>query len=115
MSITAAVGRIGQILQLEQTLLNPASLAASASTSSDGGAALPTNGGSLSSTNFAATLANAQGTSSTGAATDSGGVSVTGASAPAQVQAMTNEANSLVRQAVHLRRRTFRLGHTGWL
>jgi hypothetical protein len=31
------------------------------------------------------------------------------------VQAMTNEANSLVRQAVHLRRRTFRLGHTGWL
>jgi cell wall-associated NlpC family hydrolase len=75
MSISAVVGRIDQILQLQQQVADPAAFAASssssASTSSSGGAALSGSGSSAS--NFAAALASAQGVaggSSSLAATD---------------------------------------------
>ncbi|MGA9859083.1 MAG: NlpC/P60 family protein, partial [Solirubrobacteraceae bacterium] len=75
MSISAVVGRIDQILQLQQQVADPAAFAAgsssSASSSSSGGAAL--SGSGTSASNFAAALASAQGTagnSSSLAATD---------------------------------------------
>lgn len=63
MSIATAVGRIDQILTLQQQLLNPAAAAAGTSTTSpSGGAALTAGGtGSTSSTDFASALAAAQG------------------------------------------------------
>jgi cell wall-associated NlpC family hydrolase len=59
MSIEAAIGRIDQILTLQQQVRDPASVA-TASSSTTGGASLTAGNGSGSSSNFAAALASAQ-------------------------------------------------------
>ena len=150
MSIEAAIGRIDQILTLQQQVRDPSSLA-SAGSDPSGGASLTGAGGS-SSTNFASALASAQaqggGTSSltaaatldpaaaalggsslpvsstglmgsTGLAGTTGlvgstalpgtttGVSTSGV--PTQVQAMIDQANSLVGKPY-----VWGGGHGGW-
>ena len=109
MSIEAAVGRIDQILGLQQSLLNPAALMAGNSATSTAGS----TGTTGASTNFASALATAQGltgtspTASTLPLTTSG-VSTAGSSNP-QVQAMVNEADSLVGKPY-----VYGGGHAGW-
>lgn len=109
MSFEAAVGRIDQILQLQQSLLDPASLMAGSSAASTAASGTPG-----ASTNFASALATAQGltgtspTASTLPTTTTGGVSADGSSNP-QVQAMVNEADSLVGTPY-----VYGGGHSGW-
>ena len=120
-SISAAVGRIDQILQLQQQILDPASLAASSATST-----APTTGASFStgstatgtstSTDFASQLASAQAaagstTSGVVGSTASGAVSATGGVGVGdpRVAAMVNEANSLVGKPY-----VYGGGHSGW-
>ncbi|HEY2440883.1 MAG TPA: hypothetical protein VGI07_11655 [Solirubrobacteraceae bacterium] len=122
MTIATAVGRIDQILTLQQQILNPASLAAGSSAASpSGGASLTAGGaGSTSATDFATALAAAQGMTGTtagvgstagltGAAASTGvsGVGVGGV--PASVQAMTDQANTLVGKPY-----VWGGGHSGW-
>lgn len=79
MSIDAAIGRIGQIIQLQQQVQSPASFLAS-QTSSSGGSAL-TGAGSQSpsaQSAFAAQLANAQGVSSAIGSSSAGPSTATG-------------------------------------
>jgi hypothetical protein len=121
-SISAVVGRIDQIIQLQQQILDPASLAGSSATSAPAstGASFSTGTGSSAgtgtSTNFASQLASAQaaagstasgvvGSSAAGAVSASGGV---GAGDP-RVTAMVNEANSLVGKPY-----VYGGGHSGW-
>jgi cell wall-associated NlpC family hydrolase len=122
-SISAVVGRIDQIIQLQQQILDPASLAASSSASASAagstGASLSTGGattGSGASTDFASQLATAQaaagsttsgvvGTTATGAVGTSGGATV----GDPRVAAMVNEANSLVGKPY-----VYGGGHSGW-
>jgi cell wall-associated NlpC family hydrolase len=110
MSFEAAVGRIDQILQLQQSLFNPASMTAGSSATSS--AASTTASGA--SSDFASALATAQGVtgasgttaaSLTGVASTDGGTAV---SSP-QVQAMVDEANSLVGKPY-----VYGGGHSGW-
>jgi cell wall-associated NlpC family hydrolase len=161
MGISAAIGRIDQILTLQQQIRDPASLM-SATSDTSGGAALTGAGQSPASPAFTSALASAQGesgaassvgaasaldpaaaalgdTSSTASAADptgllgSGGLlgstampgttagiatpaASTGApaptassGAPSQVQAMTDEANSLVGKPY-----VWGGGHSGW-
>ena len=112
----AVVGRIDQILQLQQQILDPASLAGSSATS-----ASPSTGASFSagttttgtgtSTDFASPLASAQaagGSSASGVVaptTATGGVGV----GDPRVSAMVNEANSLVGKPY-----VYGGGHSGW-
>ena len=120
-SISAAVGRIDQILQLQQQILDPASLAASSATST-----APTTGASFSagssatgtstSTDFVSQLASAQAaagstTSGVVGSTASGVVSATGGVGVGdpRVAAMVNEANSLVGKPY-----VYGGGHSGW-
>jgi cell wall-associated NlpC family hydrolase len=103
MSFEAAVGRIDQILQLQQSMFDPAAASAGAATTS-------TSSGAGMSTNFASALATAQGvagTTGTASGVD-GGVSAAGASNP-QVADMINEANSLVGKPY-----VYGGGHSGW-
>jgi len=120
MSFEAAVGRIDQILQLQQQLLNPASLMAGQTSTSATGTASADTSGTGASSDFASMLASAQGLTGTSATTGTGltstasGVSsVTGGSAAGaenpQVQAMVNEANSLVGKPY-----VYGGGHSGW-
>jgi hypothetical protein len=120
-SISAVVGRIDQIIQLQQQILDPASLAgssaASTSASASTGASFSTGTGTTgtgTSTNFASQLASAQaaagsttsgvvGSTATGAV--SGGVGV----GDPRVTAMVNEANSLVGKPY-----IYGGGHSGW-
>jgi hypothetical protein len=124
-SISAVVGRIDQIIQLQQQILDPASLAgssatsASASASASTGASFSTGTGSTgtgTSTDFASQLASAQasagsttsgvvGSTATGAVSASGGVGV----GDPRVTAMVNEANSLVGKPY-----IYGGGHSGW-
>jgi cell wall-associated NlpC family hydrolase len=111
MSFEAAVGRIDQILQLQQSLFNPASLTAGSSATSS--TASTTASGA--SSNFASALATAQGLTGasgttassalTGVASTDGGTAVSNP----QVQAMVNEANSLVGKPY-----VYGGGHSGW-
>ena len=109
MSFEAAVGRIDQILQLQQSMFSPAAASAGAATTS-------TSGGAGMSTNFASALATAQGVAGTTgtastigtASTLDGVVSAAGASNP-QVADMINEANSLVGKPY-----VYGGGHSGW-
>jgi cell wall-associated NlpC family hydrolase len=108
MSFEAAVGRIDQILQLQQSLLDPSSLMAGSSASTAGA------GSGGASTNFATALASAQGlTAGTGttASTFSGVTSPDGGAAPSdpRVTAMVDEANSLVGKPY-----VYGGGHSGW-
>jgi cell wall-associated NlpC family hydrolase len=122
-SISAVVGRIDQIIQLQQQILDPASLAGSSATSASTGASLSTGTASTGtgtgtgvSTNFASQLASAQaaagsttsgvvGSSATGAVGASGGAGV----GDPRVTAMVNEANSLVGKPY-----VYGGGHSGW-
>jgi cell wall-associated NlpC family hydrolase len=118
MSIEAVVGRIDQILQLQQQVVNPASLAGGSTTSSAAstgasftpGAATTATG---TSTDFASALASAQ---SAVGSTQSGVVPSTttattggaGVGEP-RVAAMVDEANSLVGKPYVIGG-----GHSGW-
>jgi cell wall-associated NlpC family hydrolase len=122
-SISAVVGRIDQIIQLQQQILDPASLAgssaASTSAATSTGASFSTGSaatGAGTSTDFASQLASAQaatgsttsgvvGSSAAGAVGASGGVSV----GDSRVAAMVNEANSLVGKPY-----VYGGGHSGW-
>ena len=114
MSIEAVVGRIDQILQLQQHILDPAALAGGSATSATTGASFstpsPATGtGTGSSTAFASALANAQATTGSTAsgviAGTSGGV---GAGDP-RVAAMVNQADSLIGKPY-----VYGGGHSGW-
>ena len=124
-SISAVVGRIDQILQLQQQILDPASLAGSsgASAASPASAVSGTTGASFStqtsggaSPDFASQLATAQaaagstasgvvGSTAPGAVNPSGGAAV----GDPRVAAMVNEANSLVGKPY-----VYGGGHSGW-
>ena len=116
-SISAVVGRIDHIIQLQQQILDPAALAGSSAASTGASFSTDTAGtGTASSTDFASALANAQ---STGGSTTSGVVGSTaagvvgasggvGAGDP-RVSAMVNEANSLVGKPY-----VYGGGHSGW-
>jgi cell wall-associated NlpC family hydrolase len=120
-SISAVVGRIDQIIQLQQQILDPASLAGNSAASASTGASLSTGTASTAtgtgtSTNFASQLASAQaaagsatsgvaGSSATGAVGASGGAGV----GDPRVAAMVNEANSLVGKPY-----VYGGGHSGW-
>jgi len=121
-SISAVVGRIDQILQLQQQILDPASLAgssdASAAPAASGttGAAFSTATGSGASTDFASQLATAQAAAGSAASgvvgsTAPGAVSLSGGAAVGdpRVAAMVNEANSLVCKPY-----VYGGGHSGW-
>ena len=116
MSIEAVVGRIDQILQLQQQILDPASLAGRSATSASAstGASFSTGTASTgpgTSTNFASALASAQATPGSTAsgvvapATATGGAGV----GDPRVAAMVNEANSLVGKPY-----VYGGGHSGW-
>ena len=113
MSIEAVVGRIDQILQLQQQVIDPASLAASSAASASTGASSTTGATGATtptSTNFASALASAQaatGSTQAGVAP----VSTTGGAGTSdpRVTAMVNEANSLVGKPY-----VFGGGHSGW-
>jgi cell wall-associated NlpC family hydrolase len=121
-SISAAVGRIDQIIQLQQQILDPASLAGSSAASASTGASFSTgtaSTGTGTSSDFASQLASAQaatspsassasgvvGSTATGAVGISGGVGV----GDPRVAAMVNEANSLVGKPY-----VYGGGHSGW-
>jgi cell wall-associated NlpC family hydrolase len=120
-SISAVVGRIDQIMQLQQQILDPASLAGSsaASGSASTGASFSTDTGGMgagSSSDFASTLANAQsttgstassvlGSTASGVVGASGGVGV----GDPRVTAMVNEADALVGKPY-----VYGGGHSGW-
>jgi cell wall-associated NlpC family hydrolase len=112
MSIEAAIGRIDQILQLQQQVADPSlATTAPATTTSTAAGAAPTPGTSTSS--FAAQLATAQSATAT-AATDplsAGLTTVAGAgtSPDARVQAMVSEADSLLGKPY-----VYGGGHSGW-
>jgi cell wall-associated NlpC family hydrolase len=121
-SISAVVGRIDQIIQLQQQILDPASLAGSsaASTAATTGASFSTGTtgttGTGMSTDFASQLASAQasagsaasgvvGSPAAGVVGTSGGVAV----GDPRVAAMVNEADSLVGKPY-----VYGGGHSGW-
>ncbi len=111
MSIEAVVGRIDQIMAMQQQLVDPAAATASSSSSSTAETIPGTTGGAP--TSFSDALNSAMGSSALGttdptaAADTSGaltpalataipGLTTTTGNAPAQVQAMTTMADSLV-------------------
>jgi cell wall-associated NlpC family hydrolase len=120
-SISAVVGRIDQILQLQQQILDPASLAGSSAASAATGASFSTGtAASGSSTDFASQLASAQAAasplpssaSSVAGSTASGVVGSTSGGAgigDPRVAAMVNEADSLVGKPYIVGG-----GHSGW-
>jgi cell wall-associated NlpC family hydrolase len=119
-SISAVVGRVDQIIQLQQQILDPASLAgssaASASTAASSSMGTAATGASSA---FASQLASAQsaaaplassasgltGSTASGVVGASGGVGV----GDSRVQAMVDEANSLVGKPY-----VYGGGHSGW-
>lgn len=115
------VGRIDQILQLQQQILDPASLAGSSAASAATGASFSTGtAASGSSTDFASQLASAQAAasplpssaSSVAGSTASGVVGSTSGGAgigDPRVAAMVNEADSLVGKPYIVGG-----GHSGW-
>jgi cell wall-associated NlpC family hydrolase len=114
MSIQAAIGRIDQIIQLRQQLTDP-SLATSAATTATTPQTSSTGGASLagSGQTFADQLATAQGAAATNAtnplAAGLGTVTGTASSSDPRVQAMVNEADSLLGKPY-----VYGGGHSGW-
>jgi cell wall-associated NlpC family hydrolase len=121
-SISAVVGRIDQIIQLQQQIMDPASLAGSSAASASTGASFSTGTaatGTGTSSNFASQLASAQaatsplassasgvvGTTASGVVGTSGGVGV----GDPRVSAMVNEADSLLGKPY-----VYGGGHSGW-
>ena len=112
-SISAVVGRIDQIIQLQQQILDPASLAGSSAASASTGASFSSGTAAGTSTDFASQLASAQGTTAPLASSASGVVPTTmspgaGVGDP-RVTAMVNEADSLVGKPY-----VYGGGHSGW-
>jgi cell wall-associated NlpC family hydrolase len=107
MSFAAAIGRIDQIMVLQQKLLDPGASAAGSTAAP--GAALTTDTATGQSSDFASTLANAQATSASTpsgiVAGTSGGVSM----GDPRVTAMTDAANALVGKPY-----VYGGGHSGW-
>ena len=111
------VGRIDQIMQLQQKILDPASLAGGSAAPVGASFSTDTAGtGTGSSTDFASTLANAQstagstasgvvGSTASGVVGASGGIGV----GDPRVSAMVNEADSLVGKPY-----VYGGGHSGW-
>ncbi len=99
MSIQAVVGRIDQIYQLQQQILDPS--AATAGSASDGGAAVSSGSSSSNvSTDFATALANAQqstAATSTDDAVDSTGVTDQGGDT-ASIQSLISALNAATAQ-----------------
>jgi cell wall-associated NlpC family hydrolase len=119
-SISAVVGRIDQILQLQQQILDPASLAGSSAAPASTGASFSTGTAATgTSSDFASQLASAQvaasplassasgvvGSTASGVVSASGGAGV----GDPRVAAMVNEANSLVGKPYIVGG-----GHSGW-
>jgi cell wall-associated NlpC family hydrolase len=108
MSIQAAIGRIDSILQLQQQLADP-SLATTPSTTGSATAATAAGGSALTAptagSSFADQLATAQGTTPLTAS----GLSAGAGSADPRVQAMVNEADSLLGKPY-----VYGGGHSGW-
>jgi cell wall-associated NlpC family hydrolase len=120
MSIEAVVGRIDQIVAMQQQLADPGAAAASSSSSTAGTIPGTTSTGTGAGS-FTDALNSAMGTSALGAGDPATGTTgaltpalktaipgLTG-NAPAQVQAMTNMANALVGKPY-----TIGGGHGGW-
>ena len=122
MSIEAVVGRVDQILAMQQQLADPAAAARASAGTSTGGA--PVTGSRATPASFSAALnsaldatGNTAGASATGLPTAGAtGLTTTGAtglpttgSAAAQVQAMTNMADSLLGKPY-----VFGGGHGSW-
>jgi cell wall-associated NlpC family hydrolase len=114
MSIEAVVGRIDQILQLQQQVRDPAALAGGSAAASSTGASFSTGTaatGTGTSTDFASALASAQsavGSTPSGivpGATTTGGARV----GDPRVAAMVNEADSLIGKPY-----ISGGGHSGW-
>jgi cell wall-associated NlpC family hydrolase len=111
-SISAAVGRIDQIIQLQQQIIDPASLAGSSAASASTGASFSTGtAGTGTSTDFASQLASAQAAGSPLASTGTGVVGTSGGVGVGdpRVTAMVNEADSLVGKPY-----VYGGGHSGW-
>jgi len=119
-SISAAVGRIDQILQLQQQILDPASLAGSSAAAAATATASSTGSAVTgASSDFASQLASAQAAASPFASaapglvgsTASGVVGTSGGAGlgDPRVQAMANEADSLVGKPY-----VYGGGHSGW-
>jgi cell wall-associated NlpC family hydrolase len=117
MSIQAAIGRIDQILQLQQQVADPSLATAAATTASAATGASTTEGAALStgtpSSSFAAQLATAQSAPATAATSPltAGLTTVAGAgtSSDTRVQAMVSEADSLLGKPY-----VYGGGHSGW-
>jgi cell wall-associated NlpC family hydrolase len=136
MSISAVVGRVDQIMAMQQQLADPAAAAAQSTSGATAETVPGTTGTGTSSSSFSDALNSALGSSALGATdptntTDTtgaltsmlatatpglstaipglAGTAITGSSAPAQVQAMTNMANSLVGKPYVIGG-----GHGGW-
>ncbi len=124
MSIQAAVGRIDQILALQQQLTDPTLAASTASATGTAADTTGSGGASLTGgTSFATQLATAQSAAATPAtsplatsplvsslsAGTSGGVSLGGGAGGQQVQAMVGEAESLLGKPY-----VYGGGHSGW-
>jgi cell wall-associated NlpC family hydrolase len=114
MSFEAAIGRIDQIIQLQQQVADPAAAAASTSATTSGGA--PSMGsastGTTSTADFASALASATAaTGATGAtgATATTATAATDPAAPYQLQAMVQQADALVGKPY-----VWGGGHSGW-
>jgi cell wall-associated NlpC family hydrolase len=128
MSIQSVMGRIDQILTMQQQLLDPQATSATSSSATSGAYTVPgTTSAGGSSTSFSDALASAQtqaglpvatapdtGSGLAGSLTAAAGTSYTGGgavspTASSQVQAMTNMANSLVGKPY-----VWGGGHAGW-
>jgi cell wall-associated NlpC family hydrolase len=124
MSIQAVMGRIDQILTMQQQLLDPQAASATSSSGTAGAYTVPTSTAATgTATSFSQALASAQSGSPVGAAADtgtgtalssltgtsSGGVGTASPTAASQVQAMVNKANSLVGLPY-----VWGGGHSGW-
>ncbi|MGA2924766.1 MAG: hypothetical protein ABSG43_02040, partial [Solirubrobacteraceae bacterium] len=107
MSIDAVVGRIDQILAMEQDLLDPASTQSTAQTAY----ALPstTSTDASAGTSFANALAGAQAQLAGGTATTGGSGLAAATSNDPRITAMVNEADSLLGKPY-----VFGGGHSGW-
>jgi cell wall-associated NlpC family hydrolase len=112
MSIQSVMGRIDQILTMQQQLLDPQATSAASSSATSGAYTVPgTTSAGGSSTSFSDALASAQTQAGLPVATapDTGSGLAGSLTASSQVQAMTNMANSLVGKPY-----VWGGGHAGW-
>jgi cell wall-associated NlpC family hydrolase len=113
MSIEAVVGRIDQILAMQQGLADPAAAAAQGTSTATAGSIPGTTGTTSTSSSFSDALNSALGAGDAAGTTTAGvlpttATTITG-NPPSQVQAMTNMADSLVGKPY-----VYGGGHSGW-